>query len=1411
MQTVAQYAFSDGKNRPTFSDFAKNAYSFAVVGGVLSAGQPLTGAAGKRESDVPAKPLDQPIDVPAKLGFWVEPPQKPDMMMHEQSNHFDYNGPGPESNFGIHYHAATDWIDSFEPSKNGSAMADISTVMKKSFNQYYSLKKFSTPMDNEAAAMAWHQEVKAEANNTKIVDTDALSRLFSTLPSPYEFKFELDGRRVGQLPEPLLEGGLKPQEAFLQLDRLAKVLRNLDACLPPQKKSGLGANDLHLQPFEVGFGDKTVTVSKVGIGEVAHVYKLSADGQDYAFKVPNDPARMDVHGTYSETAAFVHLAKGKVSDLIDFHAANPAPTGGWMLTEFVSKPVARQGRPLADVLAEQGLMLGDDWSANRGPGNVAWDLGGIEPIGVARPKSLEQLQGLLSDPVNSVIAGRKLDGIKDQAELKEALLLCLESPSVGGQVARSAVRLLHDPADLNQVLSRALETPGAAGRAAFELDQMSNTPYITALFYKALANPESRVEATKQIDKLPPEERLAAFNAAFVFPEARAMAARSIASIPDAEGRAAAVEKASAYPESNFVQYQLKSRTGSLTREEEAEKQGAFEDYLDRAGLATGSKIGVKADEQYEKWLGDQRRRPSGEQLSEHDLMAVRGIWNSLNGEQRQLPAAQLEDMAAHWRYLNAEQWRSMTARETTEFMQTVQKYHLGLEQSKEVFKKPDIGVWLRSNNPDSVPDLHSIIHIWDQIPHRLRTLDGETLSQMAYLWHRMGPSDWAKIPPASAADVIYTIRALNLYPGSSSTLANSLDFARWYCDTGKNEGGSDNQYVRILNVWDRLTPEQRLEPVGDLKNLALYMESADKLNKIFGDDSPVAPYLASLESADRSPVSLVSQWFLAVQEAAGKKGEPSAAKALVEQLVNDRAPADAFSQKNLSNTLNLETYFGDKPELKQQLIQLLPAQGEMSAMLSFVGGNPKVNPMIVELAVNNGFKGTESDWSALRSIADLASYLKLDQAESHYLYGLQRDGLRLNELATYIRENSDVIPQVRSLIRERAGKEALDARRLADHEIIGKLQAFTDDELDKIEKMQMTGRLSVSRLANHLKDRPGDSEAIKKLLSDGADAVAIDDYMRLSTFPAAVDLKLVQAVKHGDITCEDVIAKLKDWRTGRYFRDLVITHVNHGANLTPVELAKLHTRAGEMAAQEKVVPMGEPDKFQLQAVPEAATFVDALKGIERKIPADKPIVLLGRDAWPLLPMLRLAGRDVQYFLWSRLQNHDAATKAQWLKEIPPGAAVIDTGYSGSIIDNIRSIDPTATGYLMSSNRPDLYPALLSTSDHHTQVGKIENLPKLIYRTQAHNKNGSAISRKSANNLDGDNSYPWLETTRWNAERRARELLSAAGLPQWDVWRYSQFVGLSAKERLGVQTQEDVEQIYKSVRERRERAGAPVT
>jgi len=160
----------------------------------------------------------------------------------------------------------------------------------------------------------------------------------------------------------------------------------------------------------------------------------------------------------------------------------------------------------------------------------------------------------------------------------------LQQSEISGQVARTAAKNLTSPGDLRDVLSQALETKGAAGRAAFELDRLANTPYISDLFYKALHNPESRLEAAKMIDQLPTAERAQAFDAEFAYPEARAMAARSLPSLPAGEASARYAE-ALKYPGASYVIHKLEGENSETNTSEKVKTNRALQHFLESQNL----------------------------------------------------------------------------------------------------------------------------------------------------------------------------------------------------------------------------------------------------------------------------------------------------------------------------------------------------------------------------------------------------------------------------------------------------------------------------------------------------------------------------------------------------------------------------------------------------------------------------------------------------------------------------------------------------------------------------------------------------------------------------------------------------------------------------------------------------------
>lgn len=176
-----------------------------------------------------------------------------------------------------------------------------------------------------------------------------------------------------------------------------------------------------------------------------------------------------------------------------------------------------------------------------------------------------------------------------------------------------------------------------------------------------------------------------------------------------------------------------------------------------------------------------------------------------------------------------------------------------------------------------------------------------------------------------------------------------------------------------------------------------------------------------------------------------------------------------------------------------------------------------------------------------------------------------------------------------------------------------------------------------------------------------------------------------------------------------------------------------------------------------------------------------KTVVILGRDAWALVPLLRHRGIRTQYFLYSRLQIGDESTRQAWLREVPRRSYVIDTGYEGSIIDDIKTFDPSVKGILLSSSGK--YPELEVKEkklDRSRIVGDIEYSPKLISRATGYRGPFAMATPERDRNADiGGQTNPNL------VRQQNQELLRAAGLPDDMVKKYQNFSGISPKDRLG--------------------------
>ncbi len=132
--------------------------------------------------------------------------------------------------------------------------------------------------------------------------------------------------------------------------------------------------------------------------------------------------------------------------------------------------------------------------------------------------------------------------------------------------------------------------------------------------------------------------------------------------------------------------------------------------------------------------------------------------------------------------------------------------------------------------------------------------------------------------------------------------------------------------------------------------------------------------------------------------------------------------------------------YFGEQPALKSK-IEDFTDESKLFSLLSLVVLTQRCR--LVDLAIEHGFAGRDSDWSGLYAAADLVPRLGLDAGATRQLFTLQSQGLKLSELERYTNENSDAVPEIKSMIENQGGVRELDPRNLADKRFIGELHGF--------------------------------------------------------------------------------------------------------------------------------------------------------------------------------------------------------------------------------------------------------------------------------------------------------------------------------------------------------------------------------
>ncbi|HNB21781.1 MAG TPA: hypothetical protein PKZ32_05180, partial [Candidatus Melainabacteria bacterium] len=826
---------SNGNTNFGSRDFLQNAYSYAFIGGALSGLQmrsikdhsidTTNYRTNKTAEEKTANPQEQnanPMEqaesaAPTKTHYTAEEPQQTTFGVYETKGIKEYFKSIGFSKDGktidtMHLHEMVPVANVHMKLADMSPVFIIEegTLHNIDFNRNGSVKP----------KQFWDYHFA--------IPTAEVSKVFDKLPNSTEFKEAVRGKIVGTLPEAFKTAGIDQESGLKALNSLARALRNLDGALPPQKKIGLGAIQIDLPEFEIKAGEGKIKVTKAGIGEVAHVYKLKVGDESFAFKVPSDAMRQDVHGVAAETAAFAFLNKHKISDLVEFYAANPNAEG-WMLTEFVEKPKQREGTPLKEILDRYGLTLGDDWSANRGPGNVVWDIGGIEPKEVNSPSTLPELEKLLNTPEGKMIAGRKLGNFTDQSTLKEALLMVLNWDKNAGQVPRTAVRLLKNSDDISEVLSRSLRSSGSAGRAAFELDRLSETPLISKLFYEAITKKESRLEAAKMIDRLPKSDRFEAFKQAIIYPEARAMAARSIESLPS-NNRKAAIEMLQSDPGARYVMLETRLMKGNHFED----KQNALEQYFDQYGLKTGKRTNV------------QEKTPDFKAMYPDDEIAqiiVAEIWPQLTLEQKKMTPSSLKKLQSSWALLEPEQWKTLNESEISEFISACKNFEF---EGDAIYDHPDLRKYLASID---TPSDHSI-EAWMSLPRKFKQLPPADLSDIIDLWPHTDLNNLSHMPMHDVVKMARILKSVENTSIKSQIIedANLRDAILRHPE--EFSALPKDRLLVLVGLWHQISEKDKSRSLKELAEISL-VRKYDQLIKELGIKESAMIYFSKFNSAE--------------------------------------------------------------------------------------------------------------------------------------------------------------------------------------------------------------------------------------------------------------------------------------------------------------------------------------------------------------------------------------------------------------------------------------------------------------------------------------------------------------------------------------------------------------------------------
>ncbi len=537
----------------------------------------------------------------------------------------------------------------------------------------------------------------------------------------------------------------------------------------------------------------------------------------------------------------------------------------------------------------------------------------------------------------------------------------------------------------------------------------------------------------------------------------------------------------------------------------------------------------------------------------------------------------------------------------------------------------------------------------------------------------------------------------------------------------------------------------------------------------------------------------------------------------LIEKLIEENAPAQRFQYKDLVARSKFANFFALNSPAISRLMELTDQGLDVTKFTESLAFRKDLAPA-VEAMVNRGAELEDLKQPRLTNIASLYKAVELDPVLMDRLDELRKQGLDASEVGGFVSLKPDLAARLRDYVRDGFSVRELNPENITDLDLLHRVSSRFDPSLDAVNYLQNLQRkgLQGAQLVEYVRERPEERPAlVEKLISEKADVSMFKDLMRLTAFPDDIAITLLAKSRSGGMPVTEIVRNLSSWEYGAAFERLVRARATERKSLDAEDLRALAEQAksnpdisGEDTyhwRRDIYRHAAERDSHVAETLKHTADRIDAL------IPKDKPIVLLGRDTWPLVPILRERGHDTQYFLWGRNNGHDKATYDQWMKEVKPGSVVIDSGYTGSVINWIKERDRTASGLLMSRNNDSTYDQILTLQDHSYRVGKLEDLVKLINRSKSFTENGGVLVTKGET-VDGTVAGKYRQFTgfnRWSAQSEIRDLLRASGLPEWYVWRYGNYVGMTPQDRLGLDSRSKVEEHYKQVESARKRASEP--